>query len=95
MGGLGNPSARIVLVGSQSPQNLPNFAKDADPLIFSEIVEFALSLTAPPRGQDPYQGIPHLQPYRFIRAIALAEVGELQLASRLVDCLLAYQHTLG
>lgn len=89
MGGLGNPSARIVLVGSQSPQNLPNFAKDADPLIFSEIVEFALSLTAPPRGQDPYQGIPHLQPYRFIRAIALAEVGELQLASRYCEAITA------
>ena len=84
IGGLGNSSARIVLVGSQSPQTLPNFAKDPDSLIFSEIVEFALSLAAIPRGQDPYQGIPHLQPYRFIRAMALAEIGDIQLASRLV-----------
>jgi COPII coat assembly protein SEC16 len=93
MAGLGNSSARIVLVGSQSPQTLPNFAKDPDPLIFSEIVEFALSLTPPPRGQDPYQGIPHLQPYRFIRAMALAEIGDIQVASRLVHCQLVAIYT--
>ena len=82
IGGIGHPSARIVLVGSQGPQTSPNFAKDPDPLIFSEIVEFALSLTPPPRGQDPYQGIPHLQAYRFVRAMALAEIGDIQLATR-------------
>jgi hypothetical protein len=90
MGGLGNASARVVLVGSQSPQTFPNFAKDPDPFIFSEVVEFALSLAAPTRGQDPYQGIPHLQPYRFIRAMALAEIGDLQLASRSVHHSLGY-----
>jgi hypothetical protein len=90
MGGLGNPSARVVLVGSQSPQILPNFTKDPDPFIFSEVVEFALSLAAPTRGQDPSQGIPHLQPYRFIRAMALAEIGDIQLASRSVHRLLDY-----
>jgi COPII coat assembly protein SEC16 len=86
IGGLGNSSARIVLVGSQSPQTLPNFAKDPDPLIFSEIVEFASSLAVPTRGQDQGQGLPHLQPYRFIRAMSLAEIGDIQLASRLVHC---------
>lgn len=84
MGGVGNPSARIVLVGSRSPQVMPNFAKDPDPIIFSEIVEFALSLTTPPKGQDVYHGLAHLQAYRFIRATALAEIGDIQLANRLV-----------
>jgi hypothetical protein len=71
---------------------LPNFAKDPDPLIFSEVVEFALSLTAPSRGQDPYQGLPHLQPYRFIRAMALAEIGDIQLASRWAHYLRYYYY---
>jgi len=93
MGGLGNPSVRIVLVGSQNPQALPSFAKDPDPFILSEVVEFALSLTAPPRGQDPYQGIPHLQPYRFIQAMALAEIGDIQLASRFVH--FSFGHSVG
>jgi hypothetical protein len=84
MGGLGNPSARIVLLGSRSPQVWPNFSKDPDPIIFSEIVEFALSLTPPAKGQDAFNGLPHLQAYRLVRAISLAEVGDIQLSNRFV-----------
>lgn len=84
LGGIGNPAARIVLVGSRSPQSWPSFAKDTDSLILSEIVEFALSLAPTPRGQDAFQGIPHLQAYRFIRAMSLAEIGDITLASRFV-----------
>ena len=84
MGGIGHPSARMVLVGSRNPQIWPSFYKDPDPIIFSEIVEFALSLTPPSRGQEPFTGIAHLQAYRFIRAISLAEIGDLQQASRFV-----------
>ena len=82
MGGLGNPAVRIVLVGSKTPAVIPNFAVDLDPIIFSEIVEFALSLSPTAKGQDTFAGLPHLQAYRFIRAVSLAEVGEIQLANR-------------
>lgn len=82
MGGLGHPSARITLVGSRSPQSWPNFSKDPDPIIFSEIVEFALSLTSISKGQDAFTGIIHLQAYRFMRAMALAEIGDIQQANR-------------
>ncbi|KAF8212186.1 Sec23-binding domain of Sec16-domain-containing protein [Mycena galopus ATCC 62051] len=87
VGGIGNPSARIVLLGSRSPQVWPSFYKDSDPVIFTEILEFALSLAPPTKGQDPYYGMPHLQAYRFIRAVSLAELGELQLASRYCEAI--------
>ncbi|KAK7020573.1 protein transport protein sec16 [Favolaschia claudopus] len=87
IGGIGNPSARIVLLGSRSPQVWPSFYKDSDPVIFTEILEFALSLAPPNKGQDPFYGLPHLQAYRFIRAISLAELGELQLASRYCEAI--------
>ena len=84
MGGVSAPSVRVVLVGSRSPHNWPNFHKDPDPIIFSEIAEFALSLATPPKGQEPFHGLPHLQAYRFIRAMSLAEIGHNDLAKRLV-----------
>ncbi|KAJ6547614.1 Sec23-binding domain of Sec16-domain-containing protein, partial [Mycena capillaripes] len=87
IGGIGNPSARIVLLGSRSPQIWPSFYKDSDPVIFTEILEFALSLAPPAKGQDAFYGLPHLQAYRFIRAMALAELGELQIASRYCEAI--------
>ncbi|KAL1744041.1 Sec23-binding domain of Sec16-domain-containing protein [Schizophyllum fasciatum] len=82
IGGLGTPAARIVLLGSRGPQALSNFDKDPDAVIFSEIGEFAMSLTTPAKGQEPFRGFPHLQAYRLLRAVMLAEVGEVQLAQR-------------
>ncbi|KAJ7155946.1 Sec23-binding domain of Sec16-domain-containing protein [Mycena crocata] len=89
VGGIGNPSARIVLLGSRSPQVWLSFYKDSDPVIFTEILEFGLSLAPPVKGQDAFVGLPHLQAYRFIRAMGLAELGELQLASRYCDAITA------
>ncbi|KAF5380963.1 hypothetical protein D9615_003970 [Tricholomella constricta] len=88
-GGLAHPSARFVLVGSRNPQTYPQFAKDQDPMIFSEIAEFALSLATPPKGQDAFSGITHLQAYRFIRAMSLAEIGDIQQANRYCDAVTA------
>lgn len=81
-GGLGSPATRLVLVGSASPAVTPAFSKDPDSMILSEIVEFAYSLSAPQKGQEPFPGLPHLQPYRLIRAHQLAELGHVQLATR-------------
>ncbi|KAG5642961.1 hypothetical protein DXG03_001843 [Asterophora parasitica] len=88
-GGSAHPSARLVLIGSRNPQSWPQFAKDQDSLIFSEIAEFALSLATPPKGQDAFTGIAHLQAYRFIRAIALAEIGDIQQANKYCDAVTA------
>jgi hypothetical protein len=80
LGGTGQPSVRITLLGANSQQ--PSFGKDPDSLILTEILEFALSLSPPIKGQEPFGGLPHLQPYRFKRALALAEVGDMAMATR-------------
>ena len=80
--GLGSLATRLVLVGSASPVVAPAFSKDPDPMILSEVVEFAYSLSTPQKGQEQFPGLPHLQPYRLIRAHQLAELGHLQLATR-------------
>lgn len=82
-----------MLYGSPNPQLTPHFWKDADPIIFSEVYEFALSLSAPVKGQDAFAGVPHLQPYRLIRAAYLAELGYMDLANRFVIISTAYSDT--
>ncbi|EIN07345.1 hypothetical protein PUNSTDRAFT_105006 [Punctularia strigosozonata HHB-11173 SS5] len=87
IGGSRAPSARIVLVGSQSPHLRLNFHKDSDPVIFSEIAEFAASLTPAPKGQEPFPGWAHLQPYKLVRAYHLAELGHTQAANRYCEAI--------
>jgi len=79
IGGLGSPSAKITVVGSKNPADI---MKNMDSLILSEILEFALALVPAIKGQDAFHGMPHLQAYRFIRAVSLAEIGDMQLANR-------------
>lgn len=82
MGGLGGPGTRLVLLGSPSPHINPAFFRDPDSMLFTEIAEFALSLKAPIKGQEPFHGFPHLQAYKFIRATYLADIGHVQSATR-------------
>lgn len=88
LSGVANPAARIVLVGGANPIATPNFWKDPDPIVLTEIAEFALSLAAPVKGQEAFNGLPHLQAYRLIRATYLAEIGNVQIAQRYVLCML-------
>jgi hypothetical protein len=80
--GVGHPISRINLLGSANPTASSWLFNDPDPIIFSEILEFALSLTTPAKGQEAFPGLPHLQTYRFIRAVTLAELGDVALANR-------------
>jgi len=79
VGGHGTPGARLTVIGSKNPANA---FKDPDSVIFSEILEFSMSLVPTVKGQEPFHGLPHLQAYRFIRAAYLTEIGDMQLASR-------------
>ena len=79
--GFGTPGTRITLLGTR---NLSDVAKDPDSMIFSEILEYAMSLLPTAKGQEPFHGLPHLQAYRFFKAVWLAEIGDVQLASRWV-----------
>ncbi|KAG8901134.1 hypothetical protein FRB99_005550, partial [Tulasnella sp. 403] len=87
LGGFGSTAAKVVLVGSENPQNRSTFHTDVDPLIFSEILEFALSLAPSPKGQDAFTGVPHLQAYRLIHAFQLAELGYISVASRYCEAI--------
>ncbi|KIY61739.1 hypothetical protein CYLTODRAFT_405295 [Cylindrobasidium torrendii FP15055 ss-10] len=87
IGGCGHPTARMVLAGSRNPQSLPTFAKDHDPMIFTEILEFALSLNAPAKGQEPFGGLPHLQAYRLLRAYSLVELGHVTEANKYCEAI--------
>jgi COPII coat assembly protein SEC16 len=87
MGGAGNPAAKLVLLGSGGPRVTPNFHKDTDALVLTEIVEFAMSLTTPAKGKEPFAGLPHLQAYKLVRATSLAELGHVQLASRYCEAI--------
>lgn len=77
-----NGASRFMLLGSPPPANSPTFYKDSDSIVFSEILEFAMSFATPAKGQEPFVGLPHLQPFRLIRAATLAETGHVQLANR-------------
>jgi hypothetical protein len=83
LGNIGSPG-RVTLVGSRGPTATPNFHVSDDAIVFSEIVEFALSLAPPSKSQESFNGLPHLQAYKFIRAASLAEMGHMLAASRLV-----------
>jgi COPII coat assembly protein SEC16 len=74
-----------VLLAAPSAQNHAGFYRDQDAVILSEVLEFALSLATPAKGQEPFHGLPHLQAYKLSRAAALAEVGHVKLASRYVS----------
>lgn len=89
VGGVGNPAARIVLLGSKNPANVPTFSRDSDSIVFTEILEHALATAPVPKGQEPNHGFPHLQAYRLIRAYAAAEAGDLGVASRYCEAITA------
>ena len=83
LGNIGTPG-RVTLVGSRDPTATPNFHLSDDAIVFSEIVEFALSLVTPSKGQESFNGFPHLQTYKFVRAASLAGMGHMLAASRCV-----------
>ncbi|KAF9246504.1 Sec23-binding domain of Sec16-domain-containing protein [Melanogaster broomeanus] len=89
MGGVGSPGARMVLLGSPSPHTNPTFFRDSDPIIFTEIAEFALSLKTLPKGQEPFHGFPHFQSYKLIRAAYLADIGHVEVATRYCEAITA------
>lgn len=83
--GVGAPGMRNVLFGSADPSISPAFHTSLEPILFSEIVEFAKSLIPTVKGQEVFHGFPHLQAYRLWHAVCLAEMGEVVLAKKWVS----------
>lgn len=84
LGTIGSPG-RVALVGSRGPTAVPNFHVDDDAIVLTEILEFALSLAPLSKGQEPFNGLPHLQAYKLVRAVSLAEMGHVLAANRSVS----------
>ena len=81
-GGIDTPTVRFTLLGAKSPRASSSYLTDLDSLALTEIYEFAHCLTPVAKGQEPFNGIPHLQAYRLAHAYLLAEMGDTQKAQK-------------
>lgn len=75
LGGPSIPGVRWTLLGAQDPLQDPISANNLEAILLTEVVEFAFSLVAVAKGQEPYIGLPHLQAYRVLHARHLADTG--------------------
>lgn len=82
MNGVGSPSVRVVLLSSESPHTRRNFHTDVEAIQLTEILEYALSLPTTPKGQEGFTGLAHLQAYKLLRALRLAELGHVKAATQ-------------
>lgn len=71
-GGLDDPNADFVLVGSDHQKQPEQFAKETEALQLSEIYEYGLTLAG---GVAAASGAPHLAAYKLQHAVTLAEYG--------------------
>ncbi|KAK2069622.1 hypothetical protein P8C59_004181 [Phyllachora maydis] len=71
-GGLDDPQSHLVLVGSDHKRQSEQFAKEIEPLLLSEVYEYGLGLAS---SSSIAVACPHLAPYKFQHALALAEYG--------------------
>ncbi|KAI6785067.1 COPII coat assembly protein-like protein [Emericellopsis cladophorae] len=69
-GGLDDPTADFVLLGSDHKQQSSRFGKETEALQLSEVFEYGLSLAG------AVGGLPHLAGYKFQHALTLAEHGQ-------------------
>ena len=69
--GSDDPQADLVLLGANHKQNPLELGIDMEPVLLTEVYEFALSLSAPTSSFV----FPHLQSYKLTHAYRLAEYG--------------------
>jgi hypothetical protein len=69
--GVDDPQADMVLVGADHRAHPLDLGNDLEPVLLTEVYEFALSLSAPSGSHV----IPHLQSYKLAHAYTLAEYG--------------------
>ncbi|KKY21100.1 putative copii coat assembly protein sec16 [Diplodia seriata] len=71
LGGADDLSAHVVLIGADQLNQRSEIGRDIEPILLTEIFEFAVSLSAPTAPP----AIPHLQAYKLAHAFALSEYG--------------------
>jgi len=71
-GGIDDPSANIVLVGSDHLRQPYEFDKEMEPILLSEVYEYGISLSS---TSNIAVSSPHLSAYKLQHAMILAEYG--------------------
>lgn len=71
LGGADDPNAHVVLLGADHLNQRHEVGKDMEPILLTEIFEFAVSLSAP----NAPPAIPHLQAFKLAHAFTLSEYG--------------------
>lgn len=71
LGGADDPASHIVLLGADHVNQRSELGRDLEPILLTEIFEFAVSLSAP----SALPAIPHLQAFKLAHAFTLAEYG--------------------
>jgi len=84
-GGLDDPNANFVLVGSDHRRQAEQFAKEVEPLLLSEVYEYGLSLAG---GSNVPLNTAHLAGYKYQHALTLAEYGFKDKALQYCDAIL-------
>jgi COPII coat assembly protein SEC16 len=72
-GGLDDPATSFVLLGSDHRTQADQVAKELEPLLLSEVYEYALTLA--PTSTLASSSAPHLAAYKLQHALTLAEYG--------------------
>jgi hypothetical protein len=83
--GVDDPQSDIVLVGADHRTDPSSLGNDIEPILLTEVYEFALSLSA----QGGSHIIPHLQNYKLAHAYMLAEYGYRSEAQAYCDAIAA------
>jgi hypothetical protein len=83
--GVDDAQADLVLVGADHKQNSTELGIDLEPILLTEVYEFALSLSA----QGGSHIMPHLQNYKLAHAYQLAEHGHRTEAQAYCDAIAA------
>ncbi|KAE8844009.1 hypothetical protein PTNB73_08414 [Pyrenophora teres f. teres] len=85
VGGVDDPSANLVLLGADHHLNPLEMGIELEPILLTEVYEFALSLSSPTGSYV----IPHLQNYKLAHAYRLAENGHRTDAQAYCDAIAA------
>lgn len=72
-GGIDDPSADFVLLGSDHRRQPDQFGKEIEALLLSEVYEYGLTLSG--NSSHSMSGSPHLSAYKLQHAVTLAEYG--------------------
>ncbi|KAK0561903.1 hypothetical protein OC844_002962 [Tilletia horrida] len=89
IGGVDTPGVRATLIGGHNPRASVLYLRDLDSILLTEVYEFIQSLLPTVKGQEVFNGLPHLQAFRLVHAMTLAELGDIARAQKYCEAIAA------